>query len=29
MPSPGILHHLTTPPISDTVRIDTGVRHGI
>ena len=29
MPSPGFLHHLTTPKLSSTVRIDTGVRQGM
>lgn len=28
MPSPGYLHHLATPTLSSTVRIDTGVRQG-
>ena len=28
MPSPGTLRHLTTPSLSDTVRVDTGVRQG-
>ena len=29
MPSPGGLRHLTAPTVSETVRIDTGVRQGI
>ena len=29
IPSPGRLHHYQPPPVSDTVRIDTGVGQGI